>query len=66
MTQYEKKRAALDILRVRYDELRTRLYEIDPRLTIYFDSLTIVRDVETDADPQDCQPAHNYYEPSSF
>ena len=62
MTQYEKKRAALDILRVRYDELRTRLYEIDPRLTIYFDSLTIVRDVETDADPQDCQPAHNYYE----
>ena len=62
MTPYEQKTHALMILRARYVEQRDRVASIDERLREYFDSLCIVGEVETDADPDDPQPLHSVYE----
>lgn len=63
LNAYEKKRAALDLLRLHYEEQREQVWRIESRLCMYYDGLVNVSEGEaTDADPQDPQPAHAYYE----
>lgn len=60
-TSYTQKREALALLARRYAQQREQVASIEPRLSDYFDGLVTVK-ASGDGDPQDCQPAHNYYE----
>ena len=60
-TSYTLKATALDLLRRRYAAQRSQVEGIEPRLADYFDGLTTAEPT-ADADPNDTQPAHNYYE----
>ena len=61
LNDYDRKRQALNLLRRRYKEQQKQVARLDPRLKKYFDGMVTVSD-DTDSDPNDPQPAHNYYE----